>query len=97
MAADGEEALDLSRRYIGEIHLLLSDVTMPRMNGFRLAEAIREERPSTRALLISGRISSEILAGNALFDFLHKPFVPEQLKTKLRQILARRPDGVEEM
>lgn len=97
MAADGEEALDLSRRYVGNIDLLLSDVTMPRIDGFRLAEMIREERPDTRALLISGRISSEIVAKNATFDFLHKPFVPEQLKTKLSQILARQPDGVEEI
>ena len=56
-----------------------------------------QERPTTRALLISGRISSEIIAGNALFDFLHKPFVPEQLKAKLVQILRRTPDGVEEI
>lgn len=88
MATDGQEALDMSRRYSGEIHLLLSDVVMPRMNGFKLAESIREERPGIRALLISGRTSSEILAGNALFHFLSKPFVPAQLKAKLQQILS---------
>jgi two-component system, cell cycle sensor histidine kinase and response regulator CckA len=97
MAADGEEALELSRRFAGEIHLLLSDVTMPRMDDFRLVEQIREERPTTRALLISGKTSSEILAGNVWFDFLHKPFVPEQLKAKLLEILSRSPDGVEEI
>jgi two-component system cell cycle sensor histidine kinase/response regulator CckA len=96
LASDGVEALDLSRRYSGEIDLLLSDVTMPRMNGFMLAEQFRKERPDTRALLISGKTSSEIVAGNAMFDFLRKPFVPEQLKLKLVQILSRAPDGLEE-
>jgi CheY-like chemotaxis protein len=96
VAADGEEALELSRRYTGEIHLLLSDVIMPRMNGFKLAERIREERPSTRALLISGNTSAELQTCNAPFDFLHKPFVPEQLKAKLRQMLSDRPGRVEE-
>jgi CheY-like chemotaxis protein len=97
MAADGEEALELSRSYSGEIHLLLSDITMPRMDGFKLAARIREERPSTRALLISGKTSSEILAGNALFDFLGKPFVPAQLKAKLTKMLADATEDVEEI
>ncbi len=98
MAADGEEALELSRRYSGEINLLLSDVTMPRMDGFQLAERIRLERPSTRALLISGRLSSEIVEGNESFDFLRKPFFPDQLKSKLEEILSRPPrGGVEEI
>src|SRR5579864_5539092 len=60
LASDGAEALELSRHYAGEIHLLLSDVMMPRMDGVSLVHAIRGERPRTRALLISGRMSSEI-------------------------------------
>jgi CheY-like chemotaxis protein len=97
VAGDGEEALELSRRYQGDIHLLLSDVTMPRMDGFRLAERIREERPGTRALLVSGRLSSEIMEANAQFDFLRKPFVPDELKRKLREILERPSDGIEQL
>jgi DNA-binding response OmpR family regulator len=97
IAADGEEGLELSRRYSGDIHLLLSDVTMPRMDGFALAEKLREERPTTRALLISGKMSSEILQGNSKFDFLRKPFVPEQLKSKIGHILSRDPGRVEEV
>lgn len=94
LAADGEEALQLSRHYSGKIDLLLSDVMMPRMDGVALAARIREERPETLALLISGRMSSEIVDGNALFDFLRKPFVPAQLKSKLEEILSRtEPSG----
>lgn len=89
VASDGEEALHLSRHYAGEIDLLLSDVVMPRMNGVSLAAMIRRERPATKTLLISGRMSSEIMDGNALFDFLRKPFVPDQLRSKLDEILRR--------
>jgi DNA-binding response OmpR family regulator len=70
---------------------------MPRMDGFRLAERIREERPGTRALLVSGRLSSEIMEANAQFDFLRKPFVPDELKRKLREILERPSDGIEQL
>lgn len=97
IAGDGEEALELSRRYSGEIHLLLSDVTMPRMDGFALAATLREERPQTRALLISGKMSSEIRQGNPDFDFLRKPFLPDQLKNKIQEILGRETDGVEQV
>ena len=100
LASDGAEALELSRHYAGEIHLLLSDVMMPRMDGVSLVHAIRGERPRTRALLISGRMSSEIIEGNVIFDFLRKPFVPAQLKSKLDEIMNRdgfAHDGVEEI
>ena len=91
-ASDGEEALELSRRYPGKIHLLLSDVMMPRMDGLELASRIREERPDARALLVSGKMNSEIVRNNATFDFLGKPFVPGQLRSKLEEILHR-PDA----
>lgn len=97
VAADGAEALELSRHYAGEIHLLLSDVMMPGMDGVQLAAQIRQERPGTRALLISGKTSSEIVRGNTLFDFLAKPFVPAQLKAKLDEIMNRTAEGVEQI
>jgi CheY-like chemotaxis protein len=89
LASDGEEALALSRHYNGDIHLLLSDVTMPRMDGVELAARLREERPAVPALLVSGKMSSELIDGNCFFDFLRKPFVPDQLRSKLEEILSR--------
>jgi len=98
LAADGEEALELSRRYSGDIHLLLSDVMMPRMDGLELVARLREERPTVPALLVSGKLSSELIEGNLAFDFLHKPFVPDQLRLKLEEILSRSdPPRVEEI
>jgi len=89
LAADGTEALELSRHFAGDIHLLLSDVMMPGIDGLKLAAKIHEERPGTPALLISGKTSSEIVQGNVLFDFLAKPFVPAQLKAKLNEVMSR--------
>ena len=88
LASDGEEALELSRRYAGEIHLLLSDVMMPKMDGVALAARIREEKPETKALLISGKMSSEIVEANVGFDFLRKPFLPDQLTKKIQSMFS---------
>jgi CheY-like chemotaxis protein len=88
LAADGEEALELSRGHSGGIDLLLSDIMMPRMDGLNLAARIREERPHTKTLLISGQMNSEMPDGDGFFGFLRKPFVPEQLRSKLEEILT---------
>src|SRR5438270_4201638 len=63
-AADGQEALALAREYQGPIDLLLTDITMPRMNGIALAEHVIKERPGIRVLLMSGKVSSEIREKN---------------------------------
>jgi DNA-binding response OmpR family regulator len=68
---------------------LLSDIVMPGIDGLELAARIRDERPTTPALLISGKTAAELVQGNALFDFLAKPFVPAQLKAKIEGILNR--------
>jgi CheY-like chemotaxis protein len=52
-AGSGEEALQLSRGYPGEIHLLLSDFQMPQMSGVELATAITIDRPKIKVLLMS--------------------------------------------
>src|SRR6266571_3140294 len=60
-AVDGEHALEVSRRYDGSIHMLLSDIKMPRMNGIELSEQISRERPGIKVLLMSGKPSGELL------------------------------------
>lgn len=91
LACDGVEAIQLSRRHTGQIDLLLSDITMPRLSGLELVKRIREDRPGLKALLISGRTSSEVSHGNASFDFLAKPFLPTTLKTRIETILVGDP------
>jgi CheY-like chemotaxis protein len=81
-AADGEEALLVSRTFPGAIHLLLTDVEMPRLNGLQLRERLREERPATRALLMSGKVGM-----TAEQAFLPKPFGADAVKARVRQML----------
>src|ERR1700687_2217614 len=53
-ACDGEEALIISRAYAGLIHMLLSDIKMPGMDGLELREQILVERPGIKIMLMSG-------------------------------------------
>src|SRR5437773_10483032 len=59
VAVDGYEALELSRRYQGTIHLLLTDIRMPRLDGLELVEQILMERPRIKILLMTGHMESE--------------------------------------
>ena len=70
---NGEEALLLSRKYPGEIHLLLSDIDMPRMNGVDLARRVSAERPGICVLLTSGYFNGPVQD----YNFLPKPFRPD--------------------
>jgi two-component system, cell cycle sensor histidine kinase and response regulator CckA len=91
VACDGVEATEVSARYAGEIDLLISDVTMPRLGGVQLVTQLRASRPGLKALLISGRTSSEVTQGNRVFDFLAKPFLPADLTARIARILAAAP------
>jgi PAS domain S-box-containing protein len=89
-ARDGEEALALSAQHDGPIHLLLTDVVMPRLSGGRLARCLGRERPETRVLFMSGFADSTLLRHGAVagdVDCLVKPFTPEDLTRKVRETL----------
>jgi CheY-like chemotaxis protein len=85
-ADDGEEALQLSRSYPGRIHLLLTDVMMPRMGGLELCGHLRRERPDTEVLVFSGGHHPGTEAA-----YLAKPFTPADLRAAVRAVL---PDAV---
>ncbi len=65
---------------------------MPRLDGLELVKRLRKERPELKALLISGRTSSEVAKGNTCFDFLAKPFLPAALKARIETILTGDPE-----
>ncbi len=93
-ARDGDEALALNERHAGPIHLLLTDVVMPRLGGSRLARRISRVRPDTRVLFMSGFADStlvrhEVISGEVAC--LVKPFTPELLARKVREILDTPP------
>jgi PAS domain S-box-containing protein len=89
-AGNGREALLLSEAHRGEIHLLLTDVEMPKMSGRELSERIRLLRPGLRILYMSGYTDDAILRHGVLEDgipFLQKPFTTEALARKVREVL----------
>ena len=87
-AADGQEGLELSRKYAGLIDLLITDVNMPRMNGTDLRGHLMEERPGIKVLMMSGADMREIVRQNANLPFLPKPFDGQTLKARVRAILT---------
>ena len=84
-ACDGEEALTISRAYAGLIHMLLSDIKMPRMDGLELRKRILAERPGIKILLMSGLTDPQI----ERTTLLRKPFVPSLLLDATRQLIER--------
>jgi PAS domain S-box-containing protein len=95
-AADGNEALRVSREYDKPIHLLLTDSVMPFMSGRDLARQLAETRPEIRILYMSGYTAPALAAnghGVAAADFLEKPFTPSTLARKVREVLDRPTAG----
>lgn len=90
-ASGPTEALDLSHQYEHAIHLLVTDVVMPGMNGRELADRLVAERPYLRMLFISGHSPSRLShsgVGNLQGRFLQKPFLTSTLVEKVRSALA---------
>lgn len=87
-AADGHEALELSRQYRGTVDLVITDVQMPRLSGTDLCAQLFKERPGIQVLVMSGADMDEILRHNADLPFLPKPFDGETLKARVRTMLA---------
>jgi two-component system cell cycle sensor histidine kinase/response regulator CckA len=87
-AGSGTDALDLCSRHEGPVHLLLSDVIMPAMDGPELARRLRGSRPGLRVLFMSG-YTDERLAEHELSQGTHlkKPFSPEVLTATVRAVL----------
>ena len=84
-----EKAIEIAKTHEGHIHLLLTDMVMPGMNGRALAEKLAHIRPDMKVVYTSGytRFSHSALLDPDLV-FLPKPFTRESLLSKLRQILT---------
>ena len=86
-ASNGDRAIAVAQRFPGQIHLLLTDVVMPGMNGRELSERLRELRPNLKVLFVSG-YTADVIAHRGVLDrsvaLLYKPFGPDELEAKVR-------------
>jgi PAS domain S-box-containing protein len=89
-APDGSTAIQISQAHKGPIHLLLTDVIMPGMNGRELANQVSPTRPEMRVLYMSGYTENHIGHNGTLDEgitLLQKPFTLPALKAKVREML----------
>ncbi len=96
-AADGLEALAVAEAHADEvIHLLLTDVVMPHMDGKQLAEQLKRIHPETRVLFTSGYTNDIVVRNGVLRQgaaFLLKPYSVATLAVKVREVLDRASQG----
>jgi PAS domain S-box-containing protein len=93
-AGDAAEAVALAAHHPGIIHLLLTDVVMPRTSGAELAREIAKTRPETRVLFMSGYTDDSVVRHGVLdsgLAFLQKPFGADSLGKRVREVLDGEP------
>jgi CheY-like chemotaxis protein len=87
-AADGDEAFRIATEHTGVIHILLTDIVMPGMDGWLLAERISALRPGLRVIYASG-YTDDVVGARRMLDagaaYLPKPFTPAALAAKIRE------------
>ena len=85
------EAIRISESHPGPIHLMVTDVIMPGMNGAQLATHLSAPRPEMKVLYVSGYTDDTIVRHGVLepgLAFLQKPFSPKTLARKVGEVLA---------
>jgi two-component system, cell cycle sensor histidine kinase and response regulator CckA len=95
LAVDGAEAIERLGRLGDGVRLVLLDLTMPRMGGEETAAELRRIQPEIPIVAMSGYGDIEVMqrfSEAGVDDFLPKPFTPDQLAAKVRDILAPVPD-----
>jgi CheY-like chemotaxis protein len=94
VATNGEEAKRVVAEHLNGIDLLLTDVVMPGMSGRELADSVRRQRPGLPVVFTSGYTDDMVLrhgVSQGEVNLLRKPFTPDVLTTKVRQVLDARP------
>jgi len=85
------EAISLAQEHAGEIHMLMTDVVMPEMNGRDLAKTLLSLYPNLKRLFMSG-YTANVIAHHGVLDkgvqFIQKPFSKQDLAIKIREVLG---------
>jgi two-component system, cell cycle sensor histidine kinase and response regulator CckA len=92
-AEDGEQAVRIAEEHPGAIHVVLTDVMMPGMNGREVADRLLAARPDIKPIFMSGRAAEVISDAGVLIPvdaFLAKPFTVDRLLNKVRERLEYR-------
>jgi nitrogen-specific signal transduction histidine kinase/CheY-like chemotaxis protein len=97
-AFSADEALEIARTHSAPIHILVTDVVMPGMNGRMLADRVKRLRLETRVLFMSGHSDDAISRAGvqtAGADFVRKPFSMEALAKKIHETLTTSAGGLQ--
>jgi signal transduction histidine kinase/ActR/RegA family two-component response regulator len=97
---NGEEAIRICNEHDGQIDLMLTDVVMPAMNGRKLAESVRGIQQHMKVIYMSGYTDDAIVHHGVLepgTNFIEKPFTPETLTSKIREVLQTSVQPNEEL
>jgi DNA-binding response OmpR family regulator len=99
LADDVGQAVEIAAHYHSAIHLLLTDVMLPSGNGIDLARAILAKRPHTPVLYMSGYQADDIRSvhggGGPDGGFLEKPFLPQAVIARVREMIGSDADGAQ--
>ena len=90
VAPSPHEAIKKAQTYEEEIHLLITDVIMPEMNGKELADRIRSIKPAIKCLFMSGYTANAIVKNGILkkgVNYIQKPFSLQELSVKVREVI----------
>jgi len=94
-AENGIEALRIGEEHGGKIHLMITDVVMPKMGGKEVADRLQPLHPQMKVIYMSGYTDNSIAHHGILapeLNFLEKPFSPEILARKVREVLDKKQD-----
>jgi two-component system cell cycle sensor histidine kinase/response regulator CckA len=91
-ARDGQHGVDIAQQYSKPIHLVLADIAMPRLSGPEAVARIRRDRPDVKVVFLTGFADPNLLQGISLANvlILEKPFTPDDLALKIRDVLSHR-------
>jgi len=94
-AADGQDAIRVAAEHPGPIHMLLTDVVMPGMNGCQLAAGLVPLLPGLKVMFMSAYDRDFLVTNglNPIGPVITKPFTTEYLSRRVRMVLDRQPES----